>query len=62
MAGETKDKGEISDITEDKELNEKDLQDVNGGLLIKRTFGTKDDCGGNCMGTVSTAVGQEVDV
>ena len=54
----------ISDITDDKELNEKDLQDVSGGVLKSpRTFiGAKDDCGGKCAGTIKSAVGSELDI
>lgn len=54
----------ISDITDDKELNEKDLQDVDGGVLRSpMTFSSaKDNCGGKCAGTIKSAVGSELDI
>jgi len=62
MSDQKKDKAKIKDITQDKELDEKEMEKVSGGVYIKKTFSTKDDCGGNCMGTVGTATGKEIDV
>ena len=64
MADQKKNEDKITDITNDKELSEKDLQDVSGGVLRKpRTFvSTKDDCGGKCMGSVPAATGQNIDI
>ena len=62
MTEQKKDADKISDITEDKELNEKDLQEVSGGMLKKPIFKSESDCGGNCMGTVSSATGKLIEV
>jgi len=63
MADIKKDDDKITDITDDKELNEKDLQEVSGGMLKRRPiFKTTDDCGGNCMGSVGTATGEQVEI
>jgi len=61
MTEQKKDADKISDITDEKELNEKELQDVSGGLYVKRTFATKDNCGGNCAGSVDVADGKVID-
>ena len=54
----------IADITDDKELTEKDMQEVSGGMLKKPIFKTasSNDCNGNCMGSVPTATGQEIEL
>jgi len=63
MTDEKKDP-KIADITDDKELSEKDMQEVSGGFLKKPIFksSSSDDCGGNCMGSVPTATGKEVEL
>ena len=64
MAEQKKDEDKITDITEDKELNEKELQDASGGMLRRRPIfkAGADDCGGNCMGSVGTATGKEIEI
>jgi bacteriocin-like protein len=62
MAKQKKGTKKISDITEDKELNEKDLQQVSGGMLKKPIFKAADDCNGNCVGSVHVSTGKDVDL
>ena len=62
MTEPKKEKDEITDITGKKELDEKEMEKVSGGLFVPRTFASKDDCGGNCMGSVPTATGKEIDL
>lgn len=63
MSGEKKEP-KVSDITDDKELTEQDMKEVSGGFLKKPIFkrALSNDCGGNCMGSVPTATGEQVDV
>jgi hypothetical protein len=67
MPAKKKSKAKIADITRAKSLAAKDMEKVKGGMLrravpIVRTIGEKDDCNGNCMGTVATATGKDVEV
>jgi hypothetical protein len=64
MPKQQKGKAKIADITRAKGLAAKDMEEVKGGSLrriepIKRSV---DDCGGNCMGSVPTATGKDVEV
>ena len=54
-------KPKVKDVTKKKELSEEELKGVSGGLYRAITFATKDDCGGNCMGSVGTATGKQID-
>jgi hypothetical protein len=67
MPKQKKGKAKIADITRSKGLAAKDMEKVKGGMVrravpIKRTIGEKDDCGGNCMGSVPTATGKDIEV
>lgn len=66
MTKKKKDKDKITDITDDNELTEKDMDQVSGGRIVRRPpiMGGKsgDDCGGNCMGSVPTSTGKDIDV
>jgi len=64
MPAKKKGKAKIADITRSKSLAAKDMEKVKGGAL-RRSLPMKisvDDCGGNCMGSVPTATGKDIEV
>ena len=67
MPAKKKAKAKIADITRSKSLAAKDMEKVKGGMVrrvvpIVSRIGEKDDCGGNCMGSVPTATGKDIEV
>ncbi len=71
MPEKKKGKRKITDVTRKKELSKKQMEKVGGGALLRRvpivapiapTPRPADDCNGNCMGSVPTATGEQIDV
>jgi hypothetical protein len=61
----------IKDITGKKVTSKKKLDDVKGGMYTRPRpktivngpiYSAKEDCGGNCMGSVPKATGENIDV
>ncbi|MBI5057521.1 MAG: hypothetical protein HZB61_12985 [Nitrospirae bacterium] len=52
-----KSKVRIGDIT-GKKVSKDDMKKIKGGLRSRRA----DDCGGNCMGTVKTETGKQIEL
>ncbi|MBI5057522.1 MAG: hypothetical protein HZB61_12990 [Nitrospirae bacterium] len=54
-------KVKIGDIT-GKKVSKDDMKKIKGGLARRPTMRGADDCGGNCMGSVSTATGKQIEL